>query len=306
MNKLDNNVFISKSNNIHHNKYDYSLCQYINSRTKVKIICSNHGIFEQTPNSHLGGRGCKKCGIINKIRIGKSFDDFVKEANIKHFNFYIYPSDQTKLTSYKVQIICPNHGEFIQNSYDHLRGSGCPQCSNVKKLNIDSFINKAFLKHNNSYNYNNTVYINYETKVKIECPIHGEFEQTPHTHLAGGGCPNCKNSKGENEIRLFLIENNIHFIPQYRIKNCRDRYPLPFDFYISELNMCVEFDGIQHFQSKSCFGGDAGFKDRQNKDNIKTDYCVKNNIKLLRIKYNDNIENKLNEILELWKNRNID
>lgn len=61
--KLTNNEFINKVNIVHNNKYDYSECNYVTTRTKVNIICPVHGIFEQTPNNHLDGKGCKQCGL---------------------------------------------------------------------------------------------------------------------------------------------------------------------------------------------------------------------------------------------------
>lgn len=53
--------FIEKGTQLHNDKYDYSKVEYINSRTKVKIICPVHGEFEQLPSSHLQGNGCPKC-----------------------------------------------------------------------------------------------------------------------------------------------------------------------------------------------------------------------------------------------------
>lgn len=59
-------VFIKKAIKVHGDKYNYSLVDYINSKTKIKIVCPKHGIFEQTPNNHLKGCGCKKCKIRKK------------------------------------------------------------------------------------------------------------------------------------------------------------------------------------------------------------------------------------------------
>lgn len=87
--------------------------------------------------------------------------------------------------------------------------------------------------------------------------------------------------------------NNVKYIKQQRFKGCKDKNPLPFDFYLPELNICIEFDGIQHFEIIEKWGGGDGLKDRQMKDKIKNKYCKNNNIILLRIKYNENIEEKL-------------
>ena len=94
-----------------------------------------------------------------------------------------------------------------------------------------------------------------------------------------------------------MENNNINYIPQKRFKDCKDNKPLPFDFYLPILNICIEYDGEQHFKSKEHFGGEQGFLTRQKHDQIKTDYCKNNNIPLLRISYKDNIEEKLNNFL---------
>jgi len=138
-------------------------------------------------------------------------------------------------------------------------------------------------------------------KVKIICKEHGEFLQTPDNHLCGKGCPHCKSSKGENIIKKYLIENKIEFEEQKRFNECKNKYPLPFDFYLSTYNLLIEFDGEQHFKPYS-FSSDKSEQTKQNnlegiklRDKIKTNYCLANNIKLLRISYLD--KNKIEEIL---------
>ena len=136
-------------------------------------------------------------------------------------------------------------------------------------------------------------YLNNKSKIKILCYIHGEFEQKPYHHLNGVGCPYCRESKGEKEVEKYLKINNIKYIRQYTFDNCRDKRKLPFDFYLPDFNICVEFDGALHFISVQYFGGFDKLVDTQKKDKIKTDYCKNNNIKLLRIKYDENISDKM-------------
>jgi very-short-patch-repair endonuclease len=136
-------------------------------------------------------------------------------------------------------------------------------------------------------------YIGSFKKIKLICPIHGEFEQSSDKHVKGHGCLFCKESKGEKEIRVYLENNKIKHLQQYVFNDCRDRYPLPFDFYLPNYNMCIEFDGRQHFEAVDRWGGLNGLLDQQKKDEIKNKYCLDNNIKLLRIAHNENIINKL-------------
>lgn len=167
--------------------------------------------------------------------------------------------------------------------------------TNMKKNTIDYFIAKAILKHENKYDYSLVNYINNKNKVKIICTTHGEFEQRPDHHLKGQGCPICKESKGEREIRKYLNDNNINFISQKRFKECRNILPLPFDFYLPDYNICIEYDGEQHFKKFRFEKTNENLIARQNNDKIKKNFCDKNKISLLRISYNENILNLLKQ-----------
>jgi very-short-patch-repair endonuclease len=282
--KLTNIDFIHNAKNVHGDKYDYSLVEYINAKTKVKIICPKHGIFEQTPNNHISNKnGCPKCKNL--------ITDFIEKANAIHNNKYDYSLVNYQNSKSKVKIICPKHGIFEQTPNNHINlKQGCPLCS---KNNNDSFIEKANVIHNNKYDYSLVNYQNSKSKVKIICPVHGVFEQTYDSHiLKKCGCPNCKISKGENEIKTFLIDNNIYFINQYKFDNCKNKRKLPFDFYLPDLNVCIEFDGEQHFRKHKLWGEEKLIQTQTN-DQIKNIFCIENNIKLIRIKFDENINKKL-------------
>jgi hypothetical protein len=290
--------FVNDSKLIFGEKYSYSLVDYNGNNIKVKIVCPIHGEFEVRPFDHLSKKvGCNKCnnaGISKKNNIKKSIID---RFNKKHKNFYDYSLVDYDGTDKKVIIICPIHGEFKQTPHHHLSGSGCPECKGVKQLTTDSFIKKAKEIHGDSYDYSKVNYVNNRTKVKIICPIHGVFEQSPNDHLnKKTGCPICLESGGENIIREFLIKNNINYKYEKRFLNCRNILPLPFDFYLPDFNICIEYDGRQHFEPIGHWGGKKTFIEIQKRDKIKTEFCIKNNIKLIRINYNDNIQDKLKRI----------
>lgn len=289
--KLTTEQFIIKSKLIHNDKYDYSLVNYINNRNNIIVICRIHGEFIQKANSHLNGNGCPTCGGVKRPTTG----EFISNAIKIHGNKYNYSLVNYVNSKTKVKIICSVHGEFEQTPDSHLK-SLCPYCTD-RYVKPNEFIKRSQKKHGYKYDYSLVNYINNRIKVKIICPVHGEFYQYPSDHTQGCGCPHCRESKGERVIRDFLITHNIFYISQHKFNDCIDKDKLPFDFYLPKFNMCIEFDGIQHFKPKSLFGGELGFKDRQNKDNIKTAYCDKNNITLLRIRYDENIINKLNNIL---------
>jgi len=115
------------------------------------------------------------------------------------------------------------------------------------------------------------------------------------------GCPRCKSSKGEDFIYNFLNIKDIANIPQHKFPNCRNIRPLPFDFYLLDYYIAIEYQGIQHYEPVEYFGGEIRFKLQQKLDQIKRDYCNNNNIKLIEIPYwdFDNIEKILNKELNL-------
>jgi len=164
-----------------------------------------------------------------------------------------------------------------------------------KKLTTKEIVERAKNIHSNKYDYSLVNYKNNETKIKIICKEHGEFEQTPNSHLNRSGCPICNESKGEREIKNLLNNNNILFETQKKFGKCKYKRILPFDFYLPKDNLCIEFDGEQHFKPIKHWGGQKDFKYRKKLDNIKNNFCKDNNIKLIRIKYNENIKEKLSK-----------
>ena len=292
-----NTEFIEKAKKIHEDKYDYSLVEYESAHNKIKIICSIHGIFEQTPNTHLKNHGCPKC---SGVFMDKNY--FIEKSNIIHNNKYDYSKVNYIGNKTKVKIICTEHGIFEQTPNIHLKGCDCPECGSINRIqkrssNTEEFIKKSKEIHRDKYDYSKVEYVNGITKVTIICPKHGEFKQKPQHHLIKHGCPKCIQSKGENLIQEYLTSHYIKFEPQKTFENCKYKNRLPFDFYLTDLNICVEYDGELHFRSIEYFGGDKHLKDTQRNDKIKTEYCEKNNIKLIRIKYDeiDNISSILNE-----------
>lgn len=194
--------FIKKSREIHGNDYDYSNSIYVNNRTKLKITCPKHGEFSQSPNKHLSGQGCPLCGN-EKSAISNTLsqENFIERASQIHNNKYDY-SDTKYIANGKIKISCPIHGVFYQRAKDHLRGVGCPKCVGRNRT-TEEFIEKANQIHNNKYDYSETIYNGSKNDVKIICPEHGEFLQTPNTHLSGVGCSKCA---GQNRTTQDFIK----------------------------------------------------------------------------------------------------
>ena len=123
--------FIEESNKIHNNFYDYSLAEYVNNKTKLKIICPIHDIFEQTPHQHvILKQECRFCMIDNYKKLK---EDFIEQANIKHNNKYDYSLVEYVNNKTKIKIICPVHGVFGQRPDNHLTSNGCKLCGDIIK-----------------------------------------------------------------------------------------------------------------------------------------------------------------------------
>ena len=135
--------------------------------------------------------------------------------------------------------------------------------------------------------------------IEIICPKHGSFFQVPSDHTKGHGCQKCKVSLGERKTYLFLERNNILYEHNKKFDGCKHIYLLSFDFYISELNLCIEYDDQQYFKPVNHFGSEENLKTIILRDSIKTNYSKNNNINLLRIPFTEfeNIENILNDVI---------
>ncbi|NEQ41508.1 MAG: GIY-YIG nuclease family protein [Okeania sp. SIO3I5] len=211
---------------VHGDYYDYSKVEYINTSTKIKVICPKHGLFEITPGHHKNGVGCRKC-YFESQKITK--EEFVKRSQ-KHFgDRYDYSLFNTLPPAGEmVEILCVEHGKnFLQEPRNHMRGyTGCSICQSRKlsgsiedrgtiksqKELTQKFIKRAQEIHGDTYDYSKFEYINSSTKGKIICSIHGDFFQTPSNHLKGTKCPKCSIEKQkENSFKKLCNEKNVNY-----------------------------------------------------------------------------------------------
>jgi very-short-patch-repair endonuclease len=275
--------FISEAKEIWGDKYDYSLVEYKSALKKVKIIYD--GVeFEQIASSHLQG-------LAPELNMNQ--DWFIKRSKDKWGDKYDYSLVDYKNCKEKVKIIYKKTGEIFEQT-PHLHLYRAPE--NIKlavRKTTEQFITDSNQIHDFKYSYGKSKYIKNQIKVIITCPIHGDFEQTPLSHLQGCGCPNCNESKGEKEISRFLDKNNISYYRQHKFDDCRNIHSLPFDFYISKFRTVIEFDGKQHFQPIEHFGGLESYERLKINDKIKNDYCEENYINIIRIRYD--------QIDDIWK-----
>ena len=287
-------IFIVKANEVHNNKYDYSLVEYINNKTKVKIICQEHGVFEQTPSNHLSGKGCKYCGGTT----GLDTKLFIVKANEVHDSKYDYSLTKYINNSIKIKIICPEHGIFEQIPNNHIsKKQGCPKCLNIIN-DTQSFIKKAKEIHGDKYDYSNVIYTSQFNIIKVICPTHGLTFQTPNYHLRGYGCKKCSNSNSKLEIELRDFIESLNINVEY---NTRDIIkPQEIDIYIPHKKIGIEFNGL-YWHSEL-------FVDKKYHLN-KTKLCNDNGIRLIHI-FEDEwifkkeiVKSRLKNILGLSENK---
>lgn len=206
-------IVLSRFKTAHGDRYDYSRMVFHAVKKPVEIICKEHGVFWQTPDNHMRGKGCVKC----RVHMRSSRDEFVTKAIRTHGLTYDYSSVTYVDSETKVNIACPTHGGFWQAPYHHLQGRGCPSCrsemNGIRSCHsTEIFIAKARQVHSDAYLYGAVVYKNSKTKVEILCPIHGYFWQAPYHHLLGSGCPACTrqgfNPSKPAEIYVYQIIND--------------------------------------------------------------------------------------------------
>ena len=224
--------FLIKLKKTHGDNIDTSKVEYVNSQTKVCLICHKkdkngieHGEFWQAPADTVRGRGCPKCA--NEKRGPRQEDRMTTEKYIQkerevHGDKYdlskaVYNDPKTKMC-----FICPIHGEFWQGPYQHLSGQGCPKCAG-RSWSQEDAINAFREEQGDFYIYDKVIFKGMKIPVTITCPIHGDFLQTPDKHLQGHGCPICGNIKKNADRKItfdkFIDKANVIHNFKYKYIN---------------------------------------------------------------------------------------
>lgn len=302
--ELENKSFILVGGHFSHNE------------PKLIFKCSKcQEEFDMSWNNISSGKKCPYCRglrVSNKNSLFKNYPeiclDWDYNKNLRPPTSYTYGSSKKV---YWECHICNSKWEARISNRTFLN-RGCPNCSNQKARGRPSARKKShafFIEEVHSL-------------VKEEYSVLGEYDGTdkyilmkhnvcenewmvkPQSFLRGTRCPRCDFSKGESKIEMLLKYFDAKFFPQIRFRECRDKYPLPFDFYLPDYNLIIEYDGKQHFEPVDFSGQGISWSKRElkeikKKDKIKTKYCKDNNINLLRIPYweFDNIEEILEQTL---------
>ena len=301
--------FVQELVEIFGNSFVYDEIEYINSKTKVKIFCKKcKRFFYSKPDTLLKGCGCGFCN-----GKGRTTQDILELFYKKHGDKFLYYPFSYKCEHDKIKIRCNKCGcDFLQSIKIHLQGHGCPYCANNIKFTKKMFIEKLEkIYGNNFFGYDKLEYNGTDRLVCLFCKkCKKYFYRTPHKLLSGFGCQHCSISIGEEKIIKILNKNNINFVYQKIFKNCKYKHPLRFDFYLPDYNLCIEFQGEQHYNPqiminlcKSKKDGIKKFQNQQIRDQIKRDYCKSCGINLLEIKYNENIHESLEKFIKISSNK---
>ena len=289
-------------------KEGYALLEniYKNARTPMEYKCPNGHIHKMSYDNFNRGKRCPECQ-------GKLKHTYEEIRQFFEGKGYILLSNEYINGKQKLEYICPKGHKHSMSWSNFQKGKQCPECAienkaSKRRMNFQ-IIKECFKKRGYILLTKEEEYMNNHTLLDYVCPNGHKNSMTWNNFQRGRQCPNCANIyKGENRIEDYLVNNNINFISQHIILECRNIQPLRFDFYLPDYNMCIEYDGEGHFHPVDFSGkgiefAKEQFEKGQENDQIKNIYCKNNNINLLRIPYweFDNIENIICQEIEKLK-----
>lgn len=206
MKRLTTEEFVARARKIHGDRFSYDRVVYGNYDTPVSIGCLVHGAFSQTPDNHLAGKGCRKCAG-NQRRTAQEILRLFKSIYGQQYQYDLSTFANTKQ---RLHIVCRLHGPFAVSYYKHLKGAGCPRCTEHYQHQASKhFVRRARAIHGRKYQYGK--YLAAAKKMRIVCPAHGVFWQSPASHLQGHGCRGCANdrkrllAKGGYSAAFFVL-----------------------------------------------------------------------------------------------------
>lgn len=278
--------------------------KYEGAHIKILHKCKIDGnTWKATPHSILCGGGCPEC----KKRILSDFRSITHHQYVERLNMvnpYIEVIEEYKGACVNILHKCKiDNYKWSAKPGNVLHGCGCPKCAKNVKRTHEEYV-ELVSKFNKDIEVVGT-YINGNTSILHRCKIDNRvWTARPADILQGKGCPRCNSSHGEKQVLQWLERHDIYNIPQKTFDDCRNKNVLPFDFYLPDFNICIEYDGEQHFEPVDFAGNGEEWALQQfnlvkHNDAIKTRYCQDNNIKLLRIPYFKDVETELSNFIHL-------
>lgn len=269
---------------------EYTLIsEYTGSKDKVKVIHSKCGnIHEARADGMLKGSNCKFCRY-NKLT--KTHDEYIEDVQKVHGDAYKVTSQYIGAHD-NIEVLHMKCGRTRSvNANSVLQGKRCVFCYNEGRVKTtEEFKEEVYRLEGDDY----VIESRYERASQPILITHNvdscmkTFRMSPNSFLsAGQRCPTCAFSKGEDNVRKVLEGLNLDYIHEKEFDGLVNVRPLRYDFYIEELNLLIEFDGIHHYEPVEHFGGIKYFNYIKRNDAKKNQYCKDNNINLLRIPYTE-------------------
>ena len=275
-------------------KEDLKVLTYSTMKESLTIQCNKcKEIYSYTKAENIFTKNkvsvCKKC-FPNKLDIINNKREKVLLFFKENKNFILLDNIMEKHSQDQIAAKCVYCGKVnYKTMNDYLRGRGCScQTTNTKKT-LQQYQSEL------DDNYEVLEYNGMEHKAKLRHKVCGFIYEKSAKHYH---CPRCQRSgsKGEKIISLYLEKRKINFVKQYQVKI--ENHNLRFDFFVPDLKIFIEFQGIQHYEPVAYFGGEERFKKQQEYDDLKRKYCKHNKFQLLEITYKDLEENLIIQILE--------
>ena len=318
--RMSTEEIIRKGKELYGDRYSYNKVDSLNRDNKGRVcftcnICGKD--FWERPVLFLTPKRRKKWNCPNCIKISKdknmqlakerhenyiknyvhNTESFIKKLNEKFPSFY--DTSETVYVNNITRLILLHNGRKIITTPAAILAAKKPILHD-RVYNTETFIKKAKEVHRDRYKYFHTDYKSAKENVLITCPIHGDFLQLPNNHLNGSGCPYCKNSKLEYEMKTILIECGFEFVEKQHFKWLGRQH---LDFYLPKYSIAIECQGEQHFKDVVIYDSKMNNIER---DFIKKNKCSNNNIKILYyFPKNTLIKDLLNEEFKhIYSNKN--
>ena len=276
--------------------------KYINATTPILHKCVYCGKrWHICPSDVLAGKGCRECSCKRSgLYRRKSHQQYIND--LAAVNSDIEPIEEYINTDTAILHRCKicEHMWSIKPNHT-LSGHGCPLCgfkynADLRRKSHDEYVQELSIVNQDIEVVEE--YVNFNTRILHKCKACGHIWPIDPSHaLRGQGCPICNQSHGERMVSQLLNAQHIEYVSQHIFNDCRDKQPLPFDFYLPKLNVAIEYQGQQHYEPVEFFGGQEYLEYVQYHDQIKSDYCAKNNIRLICVPYWEDVTEYLNRFL---------
>lgn len=275
--KITNDEFDLRLKDLNFKRID----SYVDTKTSIKFECLTCGQVKKVKPKEIKQK--LKCSCLEDH---KDYTNFISNKNIIPLEKYLNIRTAINHRCLTCNTDFKSTPKSVKNSK-----WGCPSCSG-KKFNKEAYIKKLpkdiILLQDN--------YIGTDKKHLHKCLTCNNTWNTKPNYILhmNTGCPYCASSKGEKEISLFLDSIDLEYIKEYKV-NIGDK-TYKFDFFIPNLDIFIEYDGIHHFEPIDYFGGEESYEKIILYDSIKNNWCEQNDFSLIRISYKEDIKEVLESI----------